>query len=333
MIKAGICGFGGLGHVHANSLWSLADVAVSAVCDINPEQLAKKEVAFNIAQEASQFDISTANTYTAFSEMLDREELDVVVIALPTDLHADYSIEAMKRGCHVFCEKPMSLSDADCVRMIEARDKYNRQLAIGQCLRFWPEYEYLLECIRDGRFGKLQSLFMERMGGYPSQDPSNWFMDHRRSGGALMDLHVHDLDWAQSAFGKPEYMSAIGVTGRTGGIDDTTVLLGYDGTAVTIRGSWMYAKQFTMGYKAMFEESTVEYGSSNAPGLTVSKPGVDGAEAVTVDTESAYVREMRYFLECVRGDHDNLRCPAESTRDSIVLAVQEKQIILNRQGV
>lgn len=332
MVRVGICGFGGLGHGHANSVWLLDGVEVTAVCDINPEQLAKKDIAFNIKQEASQFDISTCRIYLDYRDMLAHENLDAMVIALPTDLHADYSIEAMRNGCHVLSEKPMALSVEDCSRMIEARDKHGRQLMIGQCLRFWPEYEYLLACIRDGRFGKLHSLIMERIGSYPSQDPTNWFMDHRRSGGAIIDLHVHDLDWVQMAFGKPKNISAIGVQGKTGGIDDITALLEYDDTAITIRGSWMCASGFHMGYKAIFEDATVDYSSSSCPTIIVSRVGSANPEVVNVDAESAYLREMRYFIGCVNGDHDNLVCPAESTRESISLVLQEQRIILDRKG-
>ena len=328
MIKAGICGFGGLGHVHANSLWQLEGVKVAAVCDINPEQLARKEVAFNIEQNANQFDISGSRTYTDFKEMLAKEDLDMLVIALPSDLHSPYSVMAMESGCHVFSEKPMSLDIESCNKMIAARDATGRKLMIGQCIRFWPEYEFLFDAIKSGRYGKLRSLIMERLGYHSLKDPNNWFNQPERAGGALLDLHVHDVDWVQSTLGTPKRINASGVMRENGGLDDSTSIWNYDGMYATIRASWMYTNPFLMAFKAVFDDATVEYSSRSTPTLTVTSAENLKREAVEVAKESAYVREMRYFLECIRGERKNTRCTAESSRESIRLALLEKEAIL-----
>ena len=329
MLKAGICGFGGLGHVHANSLWTLDGVEIKAVCDINPDQLSAKEVKINIATEQGAFDISTANTYLDFADMLAKEELDFVVIATPSDLHAEYSVMAMDAGCHVFCEKPMSLTLENCDRMIAARDRNGRQLMIGQCIRFWPEYEYLHECIKDGRYGKLRSLMMERIGSLHVE--GSWFNDHKRCGGAIIDLHVHDVDWVRMALGKPDKITARGLIGGTGGIDDVSSIWEYgDSTMVTIRGSWMYTG-FRMNYTAFFENATIEYHPGTSIGFKVSQLWKGEVEGIQVSQESAYLKEMRYFLECVRGEHENILCPADSSRESIAIALMERDMSMGRR--
>lgn len=331
MLNAGIVGFGGLGHVHANSLWQLEGVTVKAVCDINPQQLEKQEVTFNIEQAPNQFDISTCNTYLDCKQMLESEELDLVVVALPTYLHAEYSIMAMEHGASVFSEKPMALTTEQCDRMIEARDANQVQLMIGQCIRFWPEYEYLREILDDQTYGKLHSLYMQRGGSYPFTDSSSWYADHNKSGGALLDLHVHDLDFMHYALGSPTKTCALGVVGTTGGVDDHTGIFQFDSGAIcTIRCSWMIAAGFAMSYIAILENATLYYDASQQPTLKLFRTGATEPETIEVETESAYVREMRYFLECVAGEHKNVRCPAESTRNSICLANEEQRLILGK---
>lgn len=333
MIRVGLCGFGGLGRVHANTLSRLDDVRVVAVCDQRAEQLAAQEVTTNLPGKAARFDIRTAATYTDFGTMLRKEQLDAVVTALPTNLHADYAIRAMKAGCHVFSEKPMALTVAECDRMLRARDRYKRELMIGQCLRFWPEYEALAEAVRSGAHGRLLSLSMERIGGYSQWSADNWFNDAKRSGSAILDLHLHDVDWALHALGRPASIFAAGRVGRTGGIDDVTAVWQYtDGPVVTMRGSWMHAA-FTMNFRALFERSALEYGIPPQPALRRLDPDTGKAETVSVAPENGYAREMRYFLDCVAGTQSNTRCPAESTRDSVAMVYTEHRAIKTGRAI
>ncbi len=334
MIRIGLCGFGGLGHSHANTISGFTDARIVAVCDILPERLEAKDVATNLPGQDSGFDVRTAATYTDFRTMLRREKPDVVVSALPTDIHAEYAILAMKAGCHVFSEKPMALTVAQCDAMIRARDRHKRQLMIGQCLRFWPAYEALVEAIRSGVNGRLVSLSMERIGGYGKWGAGNWFNDHRRSGAAILDLHMHDADFALYALGKPASIFAAGWVGQTGGIDDVSTVWTYGdgGPAVTMRGSWMHA-QFTMNFRAIFERAVLEFGIPPEPALRKLIPSTRQTEIVPVDPGSAYVREMRYFLDCVTGKETNTRCPAESTRESVAMVYAEHRSIRSGRAV
>jgi predicted dehydrogenase len=327
MLRIGLCGFGGLGHVHANALCGFPDVQIVAVCDLHPEQLTAAEVVTNLPGQPTRFDIRSAATYTDFRQLLKRERPDVIVSALPTDIHADYAILAMKAGCHVFSEKPMALTTAQCDRMIRARDRHRRELMIGQCLRFWPEYEGLLKAVRSGEHGRLLSLSMERIGGYAKWCSDNWFNDHHRSGGAILDLHLHDVDWAFHALGRPASLFAAGRVGTTGGIDDVTSVWNYaDGPVVTMRGSWMY-KGFTMNFRALFERGVLEFGIP--PNGALRKVEDKGSTEVPVDGagQDGYGREMRYFLDCVTGRQTNTRCTAESTRESVKLVYEEHRSI------
>ena len=329
MINAALCGFGALGHVHADSLAGFDDVCVKAVCDINPDTLTRQQVAFNIDAGECKFNIAGSKTYTDFAMMLETEELDVVVLAIPTDIHAKYAMMAMEKGISVFSEKPMSHTVENCQQMIACRNKNGVQLMVGQCLRFWGEYEYLKASIEDNRYGKLRSLHMERMGN--STGLSDWYLDHHRSGGALLDLHVHDVDWVNSVFGVPEQIQAMGRVGATGGIDDLISMWKYGQTTVSLVGSWMYDGPFTMRYRAMFDDATLEYSIATNPTLVEYRIGQE-PKKIEVDTNSAYTRELRYFMDCVKNGQPNTVTPAESTCVSIELALKEQQIINAQLG-
>ncbi|MBQ0105082.1 MAG: Gfo/Idh/MocA family oxidoreductase [Armatimonadetes bacterium] len=324
-VKAGIVGYGGLGHVHAGSLVIFDDVQVTCVCDIDPKKFEEKDSEINFEIKKEKLDISKVNTYEDFDEMLEKEEIDILVSALPTDLHADFAIKALDKGINVISEKPMSLTVADCQRMIDAKNRSGKELMIAQCVRFWPEYEYLEKCIDNGRYGKLWSVIMQRTGCYPY---SSWFMDGERSGGAVLDLHVHDLDWVNYKFG-PELdsMSAAGIVGTTGKVDDCNVLMKYGDVMVSIRGSWMEHASFSCYYKANFENATVEYRGEWGE-VRVSDKDQATKEVIKIDKPNAYVLEMRYFIDTVKGLHKNEKCTPESTLQSIALANKEAEMII-----
>ena len=315
-LRIGICGFGGLGHVHARSLAGMDDVEVVSVCDIDPAKL----VAPAQPVEPGAFDVGRCRTYADLAVMLKTEALDVLVNALPTDIHADLAIQGLEAGCHVFSEKPMALDVPSARRMIEAGRRAKRNLMIGHCLRFWCEYEMLRTMIADRRHGALLALDMVRIGGTPR--PDSWFHDHRRSGGAILDLHIHDVDWCLDVLGMPERVQARGRRGPTGGLDDVSALWSYrDGPIVTLRGSWR-AQAFTMSFRALFEQAQVEYSSATG-GLQITRGKV--RESLSADGSSAYVNEMRYFLDCCQRGERPTRCLPEASLAAVEMIKTERE--------
>lgn len=323
-LKAGLVGYGGLGHVHAGSLVIFDDIDFTCVCDIDPEKFVQEKSEINFEVKKEKLDINTVNTYESFDEMLEKEELDILVSALPTDLHADYAIKALNKGINVFSEKPMTLSRELCQQMIDAKNKSGKELMIGQCVRFWGEYEYLKKCIENGRYGKLWTIIMDRSGQYPG---SEWYLDGKRSKGALWDLHVHDLDWVNYVFGpNPDFMSAVGLVGITGMVDDTNVQMKYGDAVITMRGTWMNHSPFACYFKANFENASLEYKNDWGEIRVTDKDGIT-KETIKIEDKGAYVNEMRYFVDCVKGLHKNEKCTPESTMESIILAEKEYKMI------
>jgi predicted dehydrogenase len=251
-------GYGGIGHAHAEGYRILAErgapVRLVAVLDINPAKFTGT-VEINTGTGASELPCG-AKAYTSLDEMVAAEDFDMVDICLPTYLHKDYAIKFLDMGKHVLSEKPMALSSADCEEMIAAAKRNDRRLMIGQCLRFNSRYECLKECT-DGRYGKLTRLMMHRLSLMPDWGFENWFADHARSGGCILDMHIHDVDMARYLLGEPK---AVTCWSENAGVMDDQVQhshLFYDGCHVTIDGSWNELKgtPFAVGYRARFERA------------------------------------------------------------------------------
>ena len=139
MLKFAQIGFGGLGKVHYNNIAAVTEktgeIELAALCDIDENQF-KRQTETNLGKNEVSLDFSGIHLYTDYKEMLEKEELDFVITALPTYLHAEVAIYALEKGNHVFSEKPMALRVEDCEAMIEASRRNNVKLMIGQCLRF-----------------------------------------------------------------------------------------------------------------------------------------------------------------------------------------------------
>ena len=167
MLKVGLVGIGFMGRGHLDNYIRLESegfpVRLTAICDVDEEKFKGRFVPGNIDVGNARYDFSKYHLYTDLDDMLEQEDLDYVDIALPTYLHGEASIKALNKGLHVLCEKPMALNAAQCEAMAEAARQNGTKLMIAQCMRFWPEYEYLKECVETGRFRECAGrLFLPR---------------------------------------------------------------------------------------------------------------------------------------------------------------------------
>ena len=259
-IRVAMLGFGGIAKSHKKAYVQFekegTPIHLVAICDIDPTRFTKVEN-FNLgSQELPSMD--GIALYTDLDKMLDEQEIDKVDICLPTYLHKEYTIRMLEKGKHVMCEKPMALCEADCLEMLAAAKKAGKQLMIGQCLRFEPQYLYLKEVVDSGCFGALRYMSMKRMSALPQWSFENWFQDTEKSGGCALGLHIHDVDMARFLFGAPLKVSAVAQHDVTRWQYISSRLY-YDGFCVEAVGSWMEAPScpFVAGYRACFEGATV----------------------------------------------------------------------------
>ena len=325
MINVGIVGMGGMGWFHASKYAQLPNVNLVAIADITAERLdAGHAVQINIAGDGQPVDFSRVTRYADGSALIAAAEVDVVDICLPTYLHAPYTIEALRRGRHVLCEKPMAMTVAEAQAMIDAAGQANRRLMIAQCIRFWPEYMFLRDCVRDGRYGKLISLNLSRVGGKPLWSWQDWFLDPQRSGGPIRDLHIHDVDFVNYLLGKPDQLYCTArKTQATTTYDVMHSVFNYNGgPQVHIHAGWSEVQiPFMAIYDAWFERGFVRLDGRQSPALQVFEglTSTESRPALYDQRTDAYVNEIAYFVDCVEKGVAPTECPPESACDSLRL--------------
>lgn len=199
MIKAALIGIGYIGHAHLSALQQISNVKIAAIVDFNEENGKK------IASE------NDAEYFKNIDELLKNSDIDFVDICVPTFTHAEIAVKAANAGKHVLCEKPLTLSLDDADKMIEAVKNNNVKAMTGHVLRFWPEYVKIKEIIDSGYIGKPLNAFCERICITPDWQVGAWDKNEKFSGGAAIDLHIHDLDFLIWLFGRPEIVKASGM--------------------------------------------------------------------------------------------------------------------------
>lgn len=221
MLKIALVGVGGISGAHIPAWEERRDAELVALCDIRAEQMEKYK---------------NKHCYTDFDEMLKNEEIDILDICLPTYLHAEFAIKAMNMGINVICEKPVSLNAADVARVYSTAKSNNVKFMVAQVLRFWPEYSIIKEIYDTGKYGRLLSGHMGRLGVRPKWSWDGWMMDENRSGLVPFDLHIHDLDFIVYAFGKPKEFKDY--RARSENQDYINSIYEYDGFFITTEAAW-----------------------------------------------------------------------------------------------
>lgn len=232
MLRVGLIGNGGIAGAHRKSYARLTDrVSLEACCDIRPERF-------------EMLDQEKVRCYTDIDEMLAKEKgkLDYVDICLPTYLHAEAAIKAMEAGFHVLSEKPMARTVEEARCMTETAERTGKTLMIAYCNRFYDAARAMKEIVDSKELGKVRSAdFYRENGTTDSMGWNDWFHDGALSGGAMLDLHVHDVDMIRWIFGMPKAVSAVAGSYITkGGYDNMSVNYMYgDGVFVHASCSWI----------------------------------------------------------------------------------------------
>ena len=317
-LTCALVGFGGIGHHHASRYAHCKNVRLVAICDIDPARLAEAESKTNLGGSGA-LDLSKVRRYASYDALAkaERGRIDMIDLCVPTYEHARLACRALRDGFHVLSEKPMALSLPQCDALLAAAKESGRLHMVAQCLRFSPVYEALRAAVRDGRFGALRRLSLRRLSSMPW---SRWYYDHRKCGGAVLDLQLHDLDFAVSLLGTPSAIRCEGLRGPSGGWDETLSRLRYPGPKaplVTTEGSWLRSR-FAPGFEAVFERGLLTYGDGKLEAFDEKRRPVRPPARKDADM---YGLEIDYFAGCVLRGERPARCLPESTRESVRLAL------------
>jgi predicted dehydrogenase len=331
MVRVGIIGQGFIGKMHLATLRKGGLAEVVAVADRNPANLAGNAATEgNIALEGD-VSLEGVATYGDADELLRDSNVEAVLIALPTFLHKPCVLKAIEAGKHILCEKPLALNADEGREVVAALRGYDKAFMVAQCIRFWPPYVKAREFVRGGEYGRLLTAQFTRMSPKPGWSHEGWLHDERRSGGALLDLHIHDVDYVNFLLGRPARITARGRALPGEGIGEIHALYTYDdGAVVAIDGGWLHPPTFPfrMSFRIALEQATLEF-NSQTDGLLHVHTG-DGRDLTPeLEPGDGYLAEQAYFLRCVeRGEKPEL-ASAESALVSLELVEAEQAAVLD----
>ncbi len=322
-MRVGVIGLGFMGATHLNAFRAIDGVEIAAVSSTSPKALEGdlSGAVGNLGREAGVFDFSAVHKFSNWHDLVKDPGVDAVDICLPTYLHVEAAVLALEAGKHVLVEKPMALDTVQCDAILDAASRSKQVLMVAQVLRFWPEYVALRKFLQAGFDDPVREAAFFRRCGLP--DWSAWLSDESRSGGAILDLLVHDIDQALHLFGLPEAVAARSL----GPVDTLDASLHYrNGTTVSIQGGWYQAGQpFAMGFRI----STDHGGLELRDGVLSEKINKEW-RSIAAPRGDAYQAELSYFIDCCRSGSRPLEClPLESAR-AVKLALLLKES--RRQG-
>ena len=264
-VTIGLVGTGEIGQVHAQAAFgSRRDPALH-----RPARPA--------GQGAGACGAHQAPLYESFDALLADPAVEGVDICLPNHLHREFTVRALAAGKHVLCEKPMALSLEDAGAMIAAAEKSARILMVAHVLRFWPEYLRAKAGIDDGMVGRVRLMTARRMVSLLAGTPGDqgWRHDPRRSGAAVIDMQIHDLDIFGWFFGPPRALVARGLRSADGGLNHVFTHLEFaDGKQALVEASFMMqGNPLDIGFRILGDEGSLEYvfGRPSSP-CTRSRP-------------------------------------------------------------
>ncbi len=310
-IPTGVIGTGGRGTTVMRGV--LAHGKVAAVCDTNAERMQK-------AAELAARD--TPDTFADYRRLLDRKDIEAVVIATPPYLHADMAVAALQAGKHVYCEKPVAITPASVQQVVKAARASDRVFVSGQQLRSYRRLSAAVEQIRAGAIGDVLMVKAQR---HAESDLSHtgtsaeWFFDVEKSGGYLIEMSVHNLDLCNWAIGATPVRAA-----GFGGI----LLYKDDPPGRSIMDGYTLSYDYPSGVKLYFTQMVFHPKGLPGGGQFVHVYGQKGACDLMGDTsvyaldgktpprqlaekvDEAPHAHVLAFYECIRGRGPN---PADVT--------------------
>ncbi len=316
-VRIGVIGTGGIANGAHLPGYSLIpdDCEIYAICDIDPVALKRTQEKYN-----------AKHTFEDYRKLLELDEIDGVSVCTPNYVHFQPTIDALKAGKHVLCEKPIAMNAKQGEEMVKTARKAGKFLQIGYNSRFAPTNQAIKRFIDAGEIGEVyyaraQSL---RQRGIPG-----WgvFIDkEKQGGGPLIDIGVHVLDLTLWMMGHPKPVAASGVTyQKFGKRDDIVGFMGqWDHTKFTVEDFASALIRFENGASIVLESSFVANLKQEEHNVTLL--GTEGGAecyppSITQERHrslfsfepkvpnsniNTHHAEMKAFVECIRDNKEPL---------------------------
>ena len=296
-MKVGIVGTGFMGTAHAAG-WAATDAEIVGFA------AATVETAEPLARQYG------ARAFPDLAALI--EAVDVVDVCTPTHLHPEMVVQAAAAGRDVVCEKPLALSVAEAARMVHVCREAGVRLLVAHVVRYFPQYALARETVAAGEIGRPAVIRLHRGSYRPKKPAGNWFLDEEKSGGILMDLMIHDFDYARWIAGEVEsvYTRKITRSHPDAPVDYGLALLTHRNGALShVAGAWAYPPPtFRTALEVAGDAGLIRYDSEESAPIHPYLQQPSGADAPDValpaspTEESPYTTQIRDFYRALRDD-------------------------------
>lgn len=302
MIKVGIIGAGRIGRVHITSIATrVPDAVIKTVADpFLTEETARWAKTMGVEK-----------TTKDYHEIMDDPEISAVLICSSTDTHSPISLDAIRAGKHVFCEKPIDHDVEKIMEVVHALEGTDLKYQVGFNRRFDHNFEALQKTVAEGRIGKPEIIKIT------SRDPEPPSLDYVKvSGGMFLDMTIHDFDMVRFLAGcdaEEVYVQSANLVdpaiGEAGDVDTAVITLKMENGAIAVidnsrRAAYGYdqrAEVFgSLGMASVSNDSQSSVQISNGEGVTGEKPLFFFLERYM----DAYGKEVSAFIDAIVNDRE-----------------------------
>jgi predicted dehydrogenase len=325
-MKVGIVGVGFMGSTHA-AAWAGTEAQIAGF------------VAETTGEARPFADQYGAKIYPDLAALLD--QVDVVDLCTPTHLHYPMVLQAAVAGKHIICEKPLARSVVQSQEMLQACRRAGVRLLVAHVVRFFPEYALAKTAVVDGKVGRPGVIRLSRGSFRPKKPVGNWFLDEAKSGGILMDLMIHDFDYARWVAGEVESVFAKKVTSGQpeASIDYGLAILKHASGALShIAGAWAYPPPtFRTHLEIAGDAGLIEFDSDDSAPIRnlIARPSGDSPDVGLPSSpvsESPYTSQIKEFYQALLSGKP-ARVSAEDGLASVQIAEAAIQSAATGQAV
>jgi myo-inositol 2-dehydrogenase / D-chiro-inositol 1-dehydrogenase len=320
-VKVGLIGSQFIAAIHAESLHRCPDAELYAVASPTPGNAQKFAEKFRVPHH-----------FTDYRKMLERDELDMVVIGAPNDLHCQMTVDSAAAGKHVVCEKPLAVNLAEADRMIDACKKAKVHLMYAEELLFTPKYVRMKQLLDEGALGF--PTLVKQLEKHDGPHAPHFWDASRSGGGVTMDMGCHAIEFFRWMLGgkhaggrrRSEMTSVYAQMGtyvhkdKTKGDDNSVLIFESDAGAVCVaEESWtklggMDDRAEVHGSKGvahadLLHGNSIETYSTVGYGYAVEKAGSTVGWSFTIYEEAwnyGFPQEIEHFVRCAQGREEPL---------------------------
>ncbi len=236
------------------------------------------------------------------NDIWSNKNISLIDICLPSDIHKEYTVQALKNRKDVFLETPGVLKLEDAYEIIEAMRQYRKKVFVNMFLRCEPPYEYLYNTLKKKELGTLKHLNIYR------RTPALWGSLGFSS--ICTNFMIHDIAFVTYLLGKPDQIIHQGIENSEGSMAIIDLFLDYKKTKVHVLGSSMepMGYPFSVGYEAMFEKGVVKYfedGYENSTEMGLFLYSGGKRQAIKYEEEEHCKKSLETIINNINNKHSN----------------------------